>query len=399
MSTKFMSRFHASETSAPIEAMSALESDRTGRATTAVFQGLSGENLQVPEDHVSLGRIEEHGPLQGGQGCVGVRRSPRRPSHPSPTTENSANNEIRSTPRMVASIAAPREARLSGALGFCRVIVPDEIAGRRGLAGRSIVAGSEEIRMVHSSPVEAPRPSVGTSVPRLDGAAKVTGEARYVDDLPRKPGELHGATVRSAVPRGRLRGVRLDPAFDWSDVTVVRAEDVAVNNVALIVEDQPILAADRINHVYEPVVLLACADKAKLARAMRAVTLDIEELPPVFDMEASLARAQVIAGEDNVQKRYLITKGRADVKAEPDAVHAASAEAIAAALAACDVVVEGRYFAHHQEQLYIEPQGVIAWWDAAGVHATGSIQCPFYVHKAFTKAFELRRAPSTSPRR
>ncbi len=32
---------------------------------------------------------------------------------------------------------------------------------------------------------------------------------------------------------------------------------------------------------------------------------------------------------------------------------------------------------------------MIAWWDAAGVHATGSIQCPFYVHKAFTKAFEL----------
>lgn len=243
--------------------------------------------------------------------------------------------------------------------------------------------------MVHSSPVETPRPSVGTSVPRLDGAAKVTGVARYVDDLPRRPGELHGATVRSAVPRGLLRGVRLDPAFDWSDVTVVRAEDVPVNNVALIVEDQPILAASRVNHVYEPVVLLACADKAKLVRAVRAVTLDIEELPPVFDMEASLAGAQVIAGEDNVQKRYLITKGRADVKAEPAAVHEASAEAIDAVLAACDVVVEGRYFAHHQEQLYIEPQGVVAWWDAEGVHATGSIQCPFYVHKAFTKAFEL----------
>ncbi len=243
--------------------------------------------------------------------------------------------------------------------------------------------------MVHSSPVETPRPSVGTSVPRLDGAAKVTGIARYVDDLPPRTGELHGATVRSAVPRGLLRGVRLDPAFDWSDVTVVRAEDVPVNNVALIIEDQPILAASCINHVYEPVVLLACADRAKLVRAMRAVTLEIEALPPVFDMEASLAGAHVIAGEDNVQKRYLITKGRADVKVDPGAVHGASAEAIDAALAACDVIVEGRYFAHHQEQLYIEPQGVIAWWDAEGVHATGSIQCPFYVHKAFTKAFEL----------
>lgn len=243
--------------------------------------------------------------------------------------------------------------------------------------------------MVQSSPVEPLRPSVGTSVPRVDGAAKVTGIALYVDDLPRLPGELHGATVRSPVARGLLRGVRLDPAFDWSDVTVVQAADIHVNNVALIAEDQPILAIDRVHHVYEPVVLLACADKAKLVRAVRAVTLDIDPLPPVFDMEASLAGAQIIVGEDNVQKRYLITKGCADVPGDDAAIRRASAVAIDAVIAACDVVTSGRYFAHHQEQLYIEPQGVVAWWDEAGAHATGSIQCPFYVHKAFTKAFAL----------
>src|SRR4051812_49650054 len=105
--------------------------------------------------------------------------------------------------------------------------------------------------MATSPPLAPPRPTVGTSVPRLDGAAKVTGEARYVDDLPRKPGELWGATVRSPVPRGILRAVRLDPGFDWDGVTVVRAEDVPVNNVALIVEDQPILAHGAVNHAYE----------------------------------------------------------------------------------------------------------------------------------------------------
>ena len=43
---------------------------------------------------------------------------------------------------------------------------------------------------------------VGTSVPRVDGAAKVTGRAMYVDDLD-VPGALFGATVRSDVPRAR----------------------------------------------------------------------------------------------------------------------------------------------------------------------------------------------------
>src|SRR5690606_23050239 len=42
-----------------------------------------------------------------------------------------------------------------------------------------------------------------------------------------------------------------------------------------------------------------------------------------------------------------------------------------------------------QEQLYIEPQGMIAWWDEAGVHVLGSLQCPFYVLKGLKRCFGL----------
>ncbi len=227
------------------------------------------------------------------------------------------------------------------------------------------------------------QPSVGVSVPRVDGAAKVAGTALYVDDLPPLPGELHGVTVRSRVARGRLRGVTFDPAIDWSDVTIVRAEDVTPNVVALIVDDQPVLAADVIRHAYEPVVLLACADRAKLARAAAAVTLEVDPLPPILDPEAALSADAVVEGRSNLQKRYLITKGAADVGDE------ASLAAIEAALAGCEVVVRGRYTTTHQEQLYLEPQGLIARWDDHGVHVVGSIQCPYYVHKALTKGFDL----------
>ena len=230
-----------------------------------------------------------------------------------------------------------------------------------------------------------PSPStVGRSVPRADGAAKVTGAARYIDDLPAMPGEIFGRTVRSAVPRGRLRGVHLDPDFDWSDVTVVTAADIPVNGVYVIAEEQPVLAAEKIQHAYEPVALLACADRLKLARAARALTLDVEPLPPVLDAEAALSGKEIVWGEDNVFKRYLITKGRADVPG-----HEASLAAIDAAIAACDVVVSGRYETHHQEQLYIETQGFVAWWDEAGAHVTGSLQCPYYVHKVMKRALDL----------
>src|SRR5690242_6575360 len=44
---------------------------------------------------------------------------------------------------------------------------------------------------------------VGSSVPRKEGWDKVTGAARYVDDMV-LPGMLHGATVRSSIPRGKI---------------------------------------------------------------------------------------------------------------------------------------------------------------------------------------------------
>ena len=67
-------------------------------------------------------------------------------------------------------------------------------------------------------------PAVGQSVPRREGRAKVTGRARYVDDLT-FPGMLHGATVRSPVPRGRITTIAFDPAIDWSAFTIVGAAD------------------------------------------------------------------------------------------------------------------------------------------------------------------------------
>jgi CO/xanthine dehydrogenase Mo-binding subunit len=222
---------------------------------------------------------------------------------------------------------------------------------------------------------------IGVSVGRVDGAAKVTGMARYVDDIPKMEGELVGRTVRSPVERGILKGIAQGEGVDWSGVTVVTAEDIPENVVQLIKDDQPILAADRVNHRYEPVALVAAVDAATADRAAEALQLDIEVQPHVVDPEEAARGETVIWGEDNVQTRYLITKGAADVDD--------SEAAIEAAIAGCEVVVRGRYTTTHQEQLYIEPQGMLAWWDDDGVHVIGSLQCPYYVHKAFKRAFGL----------
>jgi len=92
---------------------------------------------------------------------------------------------------------------------------------------------------------------------RREALAKLTGRERYVDDLPLE-GFLWGMTVRSPAPRGRVTAIRFGKDVDWSQFVVVDHRDIpGPNVVALIEEDQPVLAASYVRHVHEPVLLLA----------------------------------------------------------------------------------------------------------------------------------------------
>src|SRR5215212_4002953 len=216
--------------------------------------------------------------------------------------------------------------------------------------------------------------NIGKSVPRKEGRAKVTGAARYVDDIS-LPGMLYGATVRSPVPRGRVNGVTFGEGIPWDEFTVVTPRDIpGANYVALILNDQPYLADGVVNHSEEPVLLLAHPDKYLLEEARRAVRIEVEPLPAVFDIEESLEPKEVICGEDNVFKTFLVEKGNVEeVWDGPDVI-----------------VVEGEYRTGAQEQLYIETNGVIAEASpGAGVVVRGSMQCPYYVHKALVKLFDM----------
>ena len=79
---------------------------------------------------------------------------------------------------------------------------------------------------------------VGRNVRRKEGHAKVTGAARYVDDV-RMPGMLLGRTVRAPVACGELLAVKGD--FTAPGFTSVSFRDIPGKNVvSLIAEDQQI---------------------------------------------------------------------------------------------------------------------------------------------------------------
>jgi CO/xanthine dehydrogenase Mo-binding subunit len=217
---------------------------------------------------------------------------------------------------------------------------------------------------------------VGSPLERPDAWGKVTGTTRFLDDLDH-PGVWLGAVVRSPVARGVLKGVTTDPGFDWSRVVLITAADLpGPNLVAMVREDLPALADGTVQFITQPVALVAAPDAETLRAAVAAVRLDIEELPPVLDLDAALAGEGPVLGADNLVQEYLIETGDAQ-----------------AAFAAAAHVVEGEYFTGLQEQMYLEPQGVVATpRDDGGVEILGSLQCPFYVHNALRRALDLDAA-------
>jgi len=214
---------------------------------------------------------------------------------------------------------------------------------------------------------------IGKPIPRKEGRKKVTGQALYVDDLS-FPEMLHGATVRSPVARGKITKISFEGDIPWDEFVIVRPADIpGANYVALILNDQPYLADGFVNHPEEPVLLLAHKDKYLVEEARRNVRIEIEELPAVFSLEDSLAKKEIIWGEDNVFKKFLVDKGNVDD-----------------AWANADLIIEGEYETGAQEQLYIENNGAIAIANPTeGVTVWGSMQCPYYVHKALVKLFEM----------
>jgi CO/xanthine dehydrogenase Mo-binding subunit len=226
--------------------------------------------------------------------------------------------------------------------------------------------------MCPPSPASHPAPVVGRSIPRREGGDKVTGRARYTDDLV-VPGAWYGRTIRSTIACGTIRSISLDSAFDWSRLVVVTADDIPGENVVhLIRDDQPVLAHEggAIRHKEEPILLLAAADRTILEEAAQHIRIEYDPAEPVFELDKAT----------EVYATLEITKGD-----------------VAAGAADGEVVVERSFRVGLQEQLYIEPQGFIAipyrehgaGSREPGITVIGSLQCPYYVHRALKRALKL----------
>src|SRR3954470_16709878 len=143
--------------------------------------------------------------------------------------------------------------------------------------------------------------AIGNPIERLEDSRLLTGKGRYVDDVARA-GALHAVILRSPFAHGLIRSIDSAAALGRPGVrAVITAKDLRerfdgrVPHIPLRQDplpelerfEQPVIAADKVRYVGEPLAVVIADDPARAEDALDAIVVDIESLPAIADRAAS----------------------------------------------------------------------------------------------------------------
>ena len=224
---------------------------------------------------------------------------------------------------------------------------------------------------------------IGSPIERVEDLRFVQGRGQFVDDLNR-PGQWHAAMVRSPLAHGRIRSIDTSAALALPGVrAVVTARDLGPQiplipfrrpNPTIAPYAQPVIAADVVRYVGEPVAMVL-ADNAGLAEdAVQAVVLDIEPLPPVVDHRAS-AKGDVL----------LIAGTASNCASVFTAVTGDVAQAFSnAPYTRCE-----QFRVQRMTAMPMETRGLLAEWDGGKLCVSGAAKLPFFNRRAMASMMGL----------
>ncbi len=144
----------------------------------------------------------------------------------------------------------------------------------------------------------------GKPVPHESAELHVSGDARYIDDLPMPADTLHAALGLSPVAHGRIRSLDLSAVRAAPGVVaVLTAADIpGENNYGPIRKDDPIFAADLVECVGQPMFAVIATSLQAARRAVKLVKADIEELPAIFGIREAIDKQSFVLPTVTVQR-------------------------------------------------------------------------------------------------
>lgn len=249
------------------------------------------------------------------------------------------------------------------------------------------------------------RSVAGTSAPRADGIAKVTGTARYTVDIS-VPGMAYTFIVRSDRAHAKILRIQREAASKAPGVVAIVTGDDLVNAgltpyYGHVVLDHPVLAIGKVLYHGEPVVLVVADTRLAAAEAADLVEITYEDLPAVVDADEALeadapilheTRGEIVGDEG-------MDKGEGALSGNVCAVSEVGWGDVEAAFAKADVVVEGEY---RYPMLYgyaMEPYNAVAMFDQGALVVWSSAQHVYMVQRDLARMFglPLSRVRVTAP--
>lgn len=205
--------------------------------------------------------------------------------------------------------------------------------------------------------------AIGKSLRRQEDWAKVTGAARFTDDLS-LPGMLSARVLRSSVPSAFVQKIDCKEARALSGVVaVLTAADIpGRNGVGIILKDEPVLVTDKIRRVGDALALVAAENRHIAAAALEKIEVQLQETAAVFSpQEAMSPAAPLIHQQSNTLVHRKIRKGN-----------------IQAALEQAAVVIKKTYRTTFIEHAALEPESSLALREGDSITVWASTQNPHF---------------------
>ncbi|GAP22466.1 xanthine dehydrogenase family protein molybdopterin-binding subunit [Leptolinea tardivitalis] len=217
------------------------------------------------------------------------------------------------------------------------------------------------------------RQFIGKPTNRVDALEKVMGTARYTADY-YLPGMLISRCLRSKVPHARIISIDTSEARQIPGVHAVITCDDFIDHgrFGFPIVDMYMLAYQRVRYVGDPIAAVAAENEESLQAALKAIKVELEPLPGLFDPRQALSPDAPLVGEKprdaegyphgNLLIDYIVRQN------DPDAVWKE-----------CDLVLDKEYTTMHQEHAYIETEASLAvpWPKSSGVTVYACCQSPF----------------------
>ena len=216
---------------------------------------------------------------------------------------------------------------------------------------------------------------IGKNVPKVDSLEKALGDTQYVGDM-QMPGMLHARVLWAGVPHATIRGVDVSQARAMPGVcAVVTAVDLpGVNRYGLAIQDQRVLADDKIRTAADPVALVAAETEEEAEAALAKIQLELEPLPPVLSIESALdPDAPLVHEGGNLFQHTTLRKGNVEQ-----------------GVTESDVIVEGTYRSQQVDHMAMEPEVGLAYVDPSGtLNILTPTQYPFRDRRQIAPALGL----------